>query len=118
MMCVRTYREKTPRDFADYSAWVDFVNENERYSREEIENPFGFLSFGTNVKKVSELPSSHPYWRWVNLLDKKNEIEKINNIIPFLIKNPDQIKYYFNDTTTISMLEDLVIKKTVELNKQ
>lgn len=92
------YRIMTPKDFDSWDDWVKAVNDNDRYC---ASLPCDRAYEWRGKCNYWEVPSSHPYWARVVLLDKiKREKRHIENL-RICEENPEMIKMLYNLTTTL-----------------
>ena len=103
MMCLKIYEVKSSSDFENWGDWVNFVNENIRFANEEstIDDYVGKC-------KSHDLPSFHPYWKKIINNYNVKVLEDLEKKYAECRINPDKIKYYFNRTTNLSMIEEKI----------
>ena len=111
MLCLKTFKSRSPKDFDTYSDYVDFVNENIKYSKEHstVEDYVGKC-------KDSDLPSFHPYWKEQVKNSMRKNLETLLENIEQIEKDPSKMQYIYNKTTTLNMLYEKVRILRVKIN--
>ena len=103
MLCLKTFKSKSSKDFNTYSEYVDFVNENIKYSKE-----YSTVNDYIGKCKVSDLPSFHPYWKEQVKNSMRKNLKTLLENIEQIEKNPSKMQYIYNKTTTLNMLYEKV----------
>jgi hypothetical protein len=105
MICVKTFKKLSRKDFDTWQDWLDFVTENIRYCREE-----STINDFEGKCKDSDLPSEHPYWKqqirnqWYETMLR--HIKNLNQCI----KDPNKIKFLYNSNTTLTTIKEKISK--------
>ena len=99
--------------------WVEMVNNNQKYCSKMNAVKWVKLYFWImmgRVRKV-ELPSFHRYWRLQ--VNKQYKVDIKSLIVKYVTckKNPSQIKYLFNKTTSLKDIEQKILKMKNEIKK-
>ena len=103
MLCLKTFKSKSPEDFNTYSDYIDFVNENIKYSKEH-----STVKDYVDKCKDSDLPSFHPYWKEQVKISMCKNLETLLENIEQIEKDPSKMQYIYNKTTTLNMLYEKV----------
>jgi hypothetical protein len=103
MICVKTFKEISTKDFDTWQEWLNFVEENARYCREE-----STINDYKGKCEPNALPSEHPYWRKI-VRDKSYEtmLKHISNLEE-CSKDPNKIKYLYNMNTTLETIRNKI----------
>ena len=108
---IKTFIIKSKSDFNNCAGWIDFVNENINYSKtsSKVNDYIGKCD-------ISELPSFHPHWS--DIINKKRHInlKMLEDKFETCKKDESLIKVYFNKTTTLSNIEDMIKKIKSEID--
>ncbi len=104
MMCLKTYKVKGKGSFDNFIEWVDFVNENYKHA---ITKSKTFDWIGKCVP--SELPSFHPYYKYLIKKRNRNELIRLGLIYKECVNDESRIKFHFNLTTSLEDIEDKIM---------
>ena len=103
MICLKTFENKTNKDFNSWSDWVKFTKENYNYalSKSTIKD------FKSKCKSI-DLPSYHPYWKLIAKLRLRKHYFRIIGYYKECLIDNSKIKYYFNISTTMLDIENKI----------
>ena len=111
MLCLKTFKSRSPKDFDTSSDYIDFVNENIKYSKEH-----STVKDYIDKCKDSDLPSFHPYWKEQVKNSIRKNLETLLENIEQIEKDPSKMQYIYNKTTTLNMLYEKVRILRVKIN--
>ena len=103
MICLKTFTVKSKDSFGSWQGWIDFVNQNYIYGTTESK-----VWDWKDKCKVSDLPSYHPYWTMIVCEEAKKTLEWIEERYKECLKDYGKIKYYFNNSTKITDIENKI----------
>lgn len=106
-------KDKHPIQPYHWNNWIKMVNDNEKYCQKMnwlkwIECYFWVW---TGRIRWSDLPSHHRYWKIQTNKDRKKSLIVLIGKYKLCKKDPGQIKYLFNATTSLKDIEKLIIEK-------
>jgi hypothetical protein len=67
--------------------------------------------------EYTDLPSFHPYWKEQVKKDVRVILNKTIKLYKICEKDPKQIKYHFNNTTSLNDLKNRITEYKEKLNK-
>ena len=86
MICVKTFTEKSSKDFDNFQDWISFVNSNAKHCKEKSK----VFDWRGKVEDVTRLPSEHPYWKYmVEYVDGKKKLKRVKELLENLKECPD-----------------------------
>ena len=112
MVCVRTWKKVTKKDFPTWDEWVKFVNENSKHCREKSTvNDFKGKCHHT------DLPSEHPYWAKVVRASVFNTMMRHMQNYKLCMEDSSQIKYLYNLDTSLDDIKEKIDKCKARINE-
>lgn len=112
MLCLKTFTEKTLKDFPLYGDWETFIEENYKYGRIQS-TVFDWIG---EIEKPGQLPSYHPYWMHICWLEKQDRIKTMLCHYKECLKDPEVIRFYFGYKGPVQVR--LQIKQMLKENKK
>ena len=92
--------------------WCKMVNDAYKYCQ-ELED---YMEFEGKCN-YWDLPSFHPYWRVQTILDDEKTLARHLRNYEKCLEEPENVIYLYNASMTFEKLENMIIKRGLELNK-
>ena len=109
-MCLKTFKKTNSNNFENWDKWVSFVNQNYLYAKNKSK-PFDWL--GKTIP--SELPSEHPYCKYICNIQALKSIKKHEQNIIEIQKDGAKMKFLYNATTSIMDIKAKIEKLKLQL---